>query len=172
MKDSLINYYKNISQYYSSLHNHKEVSAWAGLALHIGFCGLVIGIKAPPSLETTFEIILTIITIIVFILVLLYVRNQLAMKDRAGGLAGAALLLMTELIGKRNVNIRSYLTLVASTNTKAQSEHILPERLIREMEHLNARATGERNITRSMIYGLLILSTWSVLVIRWLSILP
>ena len=69
MKDKVIQYYENTRQYYGTYHNHKEVSAWAGLALYVLFTGLVNWISLPDKYKIASVHILTAFVIFVSILV-------------------------------------------------------------------------------------------------------
>src|SRR2546423_895761 len=98
MKKELMDYFKTVLDYYGKYHNHKEVSAWAGLVLQIAFCAFAIRFplnqsKHKISLALTFVCVIVIVAILIFV----YIKNQLEMKDKGGAWAGAALFFLTEV---------------------------------------------------------------------------
>lgn len=171
-KKFLLDYYDSTCQYYGAYHNHKETCAWAGLALHLIFCGLILSADVPTKHRITATIGFTVIVLLVAFFVLVYVRNQLAMKDRAGALAGAAKHLLAEILVKQDSELRleDYLNIVESADTKAQSSHVLPERLLQKADLLNTRARGYQDRTRLMIHTLLFLTTVSTIAIKWILV--
>jgi hypothetical protein len=42
MKSELLDYFKALMDFYGKYHNHKEVSAWGALVLHLGVCAAVL----------------------------------------------------------------------------------------------------------------------------------
>jgi len=90
MKQLLVNYYDSLRQHYGEYHNHKEISAWGGLALHLLFCGVVVSADTPYDHETTIAVGFTVIVALVAFFVFVYIRNQLKMKDDGGAYSAAA----------------------------------------------------------------------------------
>lgn len=170
MKQFLVNYYADTSQYYGTYHNHKEISAWAGLALHVLFCGLAIRADIPANLRLITTTALTVSVLLVGLFAFRYIKNQLEMKDRAGALAGAAGILLVEILrtDETKLNPDDYLRVIESSDTKAQSSHVLPDRLLKKADVLNTRGRGFQDRTRSMIYSLLALSTVAVIGLKWI----
>ena len=174
MKEYLLKYYADTCQYYGTYHNHKEISAWAGLALHVLFCGLIITrTDIPANLWLSTTLALTVAVILVAFFAFRYIWNQLEMKDRAGALAGAAGFLLVEILRteESKLNPDDYLLVVESADTKAQSSHVLPDRLLKKADVLNTRGRGFQDRTRWMIYILLALSTISVIGLKWIVVI-
>lgn len=172
MKEFLVNYYENTRQYYGTYHNHKEDSAWAGLALHVLFCGLIIRADIPANLELASGIGLTFAVLMIALLVFRYIQNQLEMKDLAGAYAAAAFYLLVEILRKKEaeLNLNDYLTIKESPDTRAQSTHVLPACLLRKARILDTRGRWFQDRTRSTIYALLVLSTVSVIGLKWMEV--
>ena len=173
MKDKVIQYYENTRQYYGTYHNHKEVSAWAGLALYVLFTGLVNWISLPDKYKIASVHILTAFVIFVSILVYRYISTQIKMKDLAGAYAATSAVFLSELISdeKSEDELKKYMEVEESADTSAQSMHVLPKKFLRKSEILNTRGRGFQDTTRSMIYGILILVTILVLVVKWVQAL-
>ena len=64
-----------------------------------------------------------------------------------------------------------YLLVVESSDTKAQSSHVLPDRLLKKANVHDTHGRGFQDRTRSMIYSLLVLSTAAVVGLKWMVIL-
>lgn len=80
MKEKVAQYYEDTRKYYSSYHNHKETSAWAGLILYVLFCGAVTKLDAPSSSVHWFNVGFSIFVIAIAILIFFYVKNQFSLK--------------------------------------------------------------------------------------------
>ena len=169
MKDKVVQYYENTRQYYGTYHNHKEVSAWAGLALYVLFAGIVNWVRLPDKFKITIVVVLTVFVILVFILVYRYISTQIKMKDLAGAYAGTSSVFLSELISGEisEDELKQYIEIEDSADTSAQSKHVLPKKFLKKSEILNTRGRGFQDTTRSMIYGILFLVTILVLVVKW-----
>ena len=171
MKKFLADYYDNTRQYYGTYHNHKEISAWAGLALYVLFCGFVVRAEVPSNVQLLATTCITIAVVVAAWFVFRYVENQLAMKDQGGALAGAAAFLLAEILRTDESKLKpdDYLVVVESPDTTPQSKHVLPDRLLQKAAVLNTRARGFQDRTKWMIYGLLALSTVSFIGLKWIA---
>ncbi|MBU4308102.1 MAG: hypothetical protein L6428_15870 [Candidatus Aminicenantes bacterium] len=169
MKEKVIEYYENTRQYYGTYHNHKELSAWGGLALYVLFASLINWVRLPDTCKTVWALGLTVSVLVGVILVYRYISTQLEMKDLAGAYAAAAFLFLADLIvsDKDDKELREYLRVEESTDTHAQSSHVLPEIFLKKAKILNTRGRGFQDTTRSMIYGILILVTVLIIAIKW-----
>ena len=173
MKNNIIQYYENTRLYYGTYHNHKEVSAWAGLALYVLFVGLVNWVILPDKYMLLSLIILSVFVIVVSILVYRYISAQIEMKDLAGAYSATAFIFLSELIAKdmNEEELKKYMNIEDSADTKAQSSHVLPKIFLLKSEIMNTRGRGFQDTTRSMIYSILILVTVLILVVKWINIL-
>jgi len=169
MKDKIIQYYENTRQYYGTYHNHKEVSAWAGLVLYVLFAVLVNSVSLPDKYKILTVHILTLFVITVSILVYRYISTQIKMKDLAGAYAATAFIFLSELISeeKSEDELKQYLKIEESADKSAQSSYVLPNVFLKKSAIMNKRGRGFQDTTRSMIYGILILVTILVLVVKW-----
>lgn len=172
MKKDLIVYYADTSKYYATYHNHKEICAWAGLVLYVLFLGLVTRADIPPEHKLITTRAVTAPVLLVTLLVFFYIRNQLEMKDLGGALSGAAGRLLLEIIRTEESKLKldDYLSVGGSPDTNAQSSYVLPKRLRDLANELNKGGRGFQDRTRSMIYGLLALSTVTIIGLKWIGI--
>lgn len=172
MKKDVIEFYKDAKNFNGSYHNHKEVSAWAGLVLYMLFCGLVLSADISGVYAFQATIGATVFLLAIMFCVYLHIRNQLAMKDIGGATAGAASLLLTEIIQKEDAEfpVGHYMNVAKSNDKNAQSSHFLPAELIKKRELINSKGRGFQDRTRLAIYLLLILSSALVLSVIWLRL--
>jgi len=170
MKNYLVEYYDNTSQYYGSYHNHKEISAWAGLVLHMLFCQSIIQVGLPQNQKIIGAASYSIVMFIAALFVFLYIQNQLLMKDRAGALAGAAKYILAEIIQKeeQDLDVSHYMAIEESSDVHAQSSHVLPHILLSKSEVMNIRARGFQDKTKWMVYTLLWFSACLTIGFKWL----
>ena len=174
MKQEVISYYENTRQYYRSYHDHKEVSAWAGLVLYMVFIGVVNWIKIPNKNEILIMTLVSIFVIVISILVYRYISTQIKMKDLAGAYAATSFVFLSEIIQNEQIGnneLIDYLKISESADTNAQSNHVLPKIFLNKSVILNTRGRGFQDRTRSMIYGILISVTIFILIIKWWNIL-
>ncbi|MGS2718499.1 hypothetical protein ACVBE9_10025 [Eionea flava] len=171
MRDELIKYYENSRAHYTAYHNHKELSAWAGLVLFVFISGFINLIKLPDNHKIETAVILTFFVITISFLVYRYISNQLVMKDLGGAYAAAAVSFITDFVAQRieDNELSKYLEVEELPETHAQSKLVLPIRYIKKAEILNTRARGFQDTTRTMIYGLLLSVTIIVLASKWLQ---
>ena len=173
MRDKLIDYYENCRSHYTTYHNHKEISAWAGLALFVFFAGFVNLIKVPETLKFEGALIVTLLVCVVALLVFRYISAQLEMKDVGGSYVAAAIAFITDLISGEisDEKLHEYLHVKESPDLKAQSRHVLPQKFIEKAEVLNTRGRGFQDTTKAMIYGILALVAMLLITSKWIQVL-
>jgi hypothetical protein len=173
MKDHIIKYYDSAQSYYGTYHNQKEVSAWAGLVLHVLFLGFVSRIEAPKHYYDEITLSIIVVSLLVSVLTYRYISNQLKMKDQAGAHAGAAKFLLAKVMleDESQIDAKWYLEVEDSDDLDAQSSHVLPAKMLAKSKALNTRARGFQDRTKNMIYAILFLSSVFVIAIRYVDIL-
>ena len=173
MKKDLLDVYGKMAQHWASYHNHKEVSAWAGLALYFMFILVFLAADLPTNGRILAASGMTVAILIVLWPVTIYIKNQLELKDKGGALDGAAWKLLAEIARiPENVLIAdTYLEVTDSDDPMAQSSHTHPKRLVDEADIINSRGRGHQDVTRRMIYCLLLISTLCSIGLIWLRAL-
>lgn len=174
MKKELMDYFKVLLDHYAKYHNHKEVSAWAGLVLYIAFCAFAIRFPpAPSSKHTVFlALAIAVVVVIVSVLVFLYIQNQLKMKDTSGAWVVAALWYLTEITcaDEQSLNCEKYPVHPSeSIDRRAQATPALPKMFLDKAEILNKQGRGFQDRTRWLIYSLLFVSTACVVGLKILE---
>jgi len=169
MRSKIINYYENHRSHYSSYHNHKEVSAWAGLALFVFFSGIVNLVTIPSNYELLAVRAITVLVLIVTFLVYRYISTQLKMKDLGGAYTAASICLINDLISESITDdeLSDYLIVEEAPDVEAQSRQVLPSKLLKKAEVLNTRGRGFQDTTRLMIYSILSLVSVLVICSKW-----
>jgi uncharacterized membrane protein YraQ (UPF0718 family) len=91
------------------------------------------------------------------------------MKDLAGAYVAASFVFLSELIlGKvPNDKLNEYMEIEESDDISAQSSHFLPKIFLKKSKVLNTIGREFQDTTKSMIYGILILVTILVLLVKW-----
>jgi len=175
MKKYVIDYYENTRQYYGKYHDHKEISAWSGLVAHILFCTFIV--LANPTVQTIqskflMTIGFTISVIVESKLLLIYIRNQLDLKDMGGSYVAGSLSILAELIDKdyNGKELREYLRVKERKEKKYQSTYVLPNELLERAKKYSSKGTGAQDLTRKMNTKVLIISAISVIFYRWIII--
>lgn len=165
MKKSLVDYYETTSTFYGSYQSHKEIVAWAGLVLHVLFCGLMTRIEMPPEFISVGSIWLIGFILVIAFLVYRYIKNQLLMKRNASAFGAAAKFFVSEIMqmDENSPDLVTYIKIGESGDTMSQAQHVLPEKLRDKAEIIRARGPGEQKTTEFLIYSLLVFSTISVI---------
>ena len=107
--------------------------------------------------------------IAVSILVFRYISTQIKMKDLAAAYAATSFVFLSELIsGEKNEGeLKQYIEIEESSDTSAKSSHHLSKLFLKKSEILKTRGRGFQDTTKSMIYGILILVTIPILIVKW-----
>ena len=173
MKDNIIQYYENTRKYYGTYHNFKELSAWGGLVLYVIFAGTVNMVDLPDKHKILAMHILTLFVITISILVYRYISTQLKLKDSGGAYAATALIFLSELISgeKTEDELKKYMKIEKSNDKGIQSPHVLPKIFFEKSKEMNKEGRGFQDKIRTAIYGILILVTILVLVLKWANTL-
>lgn len=170
-KEDILNYYRNIQIHYATYHNHKEFSAWGGLVLYVLFCGMIIKASFPSEHLKITAILLLIAVLGVSFTIIFYIKNQLLMKDLGGATSSAAILLQSEIMQAKKSNLNKYMEIEESSDLKAQSSHVLPKILIKKRDHLNSKGRMFQDSTKMAIYTLISVSTFSLILLKWVSLI-
>ncbi|MCG9577889.1 hypothetical protein L1D14_16875 [Vibrio tubiashii] len=170
-KDEAVRFYENMRSHYATYYNNKEIAAWAGLVLYVLFCSLIIGSSLPTEHEGITAALLFIAVLGVTYTVFVYIRNQLTMRDIGGATCSAALLIQSEILLSDKTDFSEYIIVVESSDCKAQSSHALPSFLIQKRDLMNAKGRGFQDASRLSIYSLMAVSIFSVILLKYVSLL-
>ncbi len=173
MREDLIKYYESTRTHYTSYHNHKEISAWAGLLLFVFISGLVNKIELLSDYKIYSAIGISVFIILITCLIFRYISVQLAMKDLGGSYVAASITFITELLSGKisDDDLNKYLEVKELPEKNAQSKLVLPIKFIEKAEVMNTRARGFQDTTRTTIYGILFSISLLVVVTKWIRVL-
>ena len=155
--EHLFGYFKVLMDRQGKYHDHKEVTVWAALVLYLILCAATLRTLVLKSSPVVGFIIIFIFLFISVILVNLYIRKQLELKDIAGSQVAAATYYMTMIVTDGSIG-EEFTTIEQNSNTQIQSPHVLPGSFIKKANWLNTQGRGAQVTTRLFIYGLL----WTV----------
>lgn len=168
----LFDYFKALMDRQGKYHDHKEVSAWAGLVLHLLFCFAMLRVEIP---KTSGYLGLVFVVVAVFAAAYVafkYIRNQLELKDRAGSLTAAATYYMSKMVSDSEGALDEPLTPIKqSADTQMQSSHVLSQSFDEKARWLNTQGRGAQDATRRYTYGLLITVSVFVIVFKFVQVL-
>ena len=152
----LLDYLKALLDRYGKYHDHKEISAWAGIVLYFVFCVAILRVEVPTSPGALGFWVIAVAVFVAAILATLYIRKQLELKDVAGSQAGAATYFMTKLVTSETGKHDEPLTAISqSTDTEIQSPHVLPDSFVKKAQWLNTQGRCAQAKTRMLTYFLL-----------------
>lgn len=159
MKNQVIQFYESTRQYYLTYHNHKELSAWAGLGLEGLICTIITAATLKGN-QCLINYILAIFEIIMCIFLYKYINNQLIMKQIGADYTAAATLILSEIIlaEESNFDSNKYLRINKHIDNKnAQSAYVLPEYLLAKSKDLHDKGSGFHDKTKRTITILFVL---------------
>ena len=173
MKNDLVKFYEDMRRTYNAYHNHKEVSAWAALVLHLTFCAALLRFKSEGAESTKFSVILTLYTLVQTTLICIYMDAQFVMKEEGAAFSAAATILQLRLIRLKSYTVRSlhnYARLIPPSRRNddySQAEHCLPEMLLRRYRRMLKKGAGAHRLTRRIAITMPGFVTTMFLLGRW-----
>lgn len=165
-RDTLIEYYKHISDYYNTDHNHKELLAWAGLVFFFGFCAVISQVEklsCTPCIENN---VISLLTVVVAFMIVYFMSNQFFLRDQAGDYSAAALKTILDLMDANlsEEDLQDYCIPNTVLNlSKSIAPHVLSKKLIENFKILENKGNKLRKKTKTLAYLLLVISTLLVI---------
>lgn len=164
-ENQLLDYFKAIADRQGKYHDHKEVSAWAGLVLHLIFCGALLRVDVPTKCPQLAFLLVFVAVLLAALFSYLYIRKQLDLKDIAGSQAAAATYFMSSMATSVDGELHEPLTPIKqSTDTKFQWKHVMPASFVEKSDWLNTQGKGAHDATRVYVYLLLITASIFIVV--------
>lgn len=169
-KQVAIEYLQEIRQHYNEYHEHKEKSAWAGVALYVLFSGTLLPIQLRGPNEVVYDVVYTAFILMVATLVFLYIRNQFDLKDEGRVYVAATMQLTTELIAmdEQEFEASDFFQLPATENRQYDSDEILPDAILERADEFRHPTTRFRpsDISKILCYLIVIILTAGLLAAR------
>jgi hypothetical protein len=172
MKKNVIDFYENTRQLNSVYHNHKEVSAWAGLVLYGVVSTLIISLPIPKINSLLMTLGLLAAQCFFLALFTMFTYNQLRMKNVANNFVAASTRLLSDIILEKDHEFKAekYMRVEPSGHTHSQQDHTLPTLLLKKAKDFDSKGKGFHNTTVFTIVGLYIFMTILVLFCRLLML--
>ncbi len=145
IKADVLKYLSDARAHYAAYHNHKEVSAWAGVLLYVIFATQIA--FAPSELLKTDAAVCSayLLVVILWLVVLLYLYIQLDLRRWAANCIGAALLLGTEYLTKEQKDIKAEdWSLKDIPDAGHHSPHVLPKIVFDKAQELDRKGHRAR----------------------------
>ena len=150
----LLDYFKSLMDRQGKYHDHKEVSAWAGVVLYFVFCGAILRTELMLKCPLLGFLFISLAALGGAISATLYVRNQLRLKDIAGSQTAAAIYYMSVII--TNGQLTEAMTAIPqSADAQVQSSHVLPASFLEKASWLNTQGRRAQDRTRLFAYVLM-----------------
>lgn len=170
-KQDAIEYLQDIRQHYNEYHEHKEKSAWAGVALYVLFAGTLLPIQLRGPDEIAYDVIYTAFILIVATLVFMYIRNQFDLKNEGRVYVAAAMQLTTEIMAmdEQEFEASDFFKLPEAENQRYDSDEILPDSVLQRADEFRHPTTRLRpsDISKFLCYLIIITLTGGLLAARF-----
>lgn len=170
-KQDAIEYLQDIREHYNNYHEHKEKSAWAGVALYVLFAGTLLPIQLRGPNEIAYDILYTSFILIVATLVFLYVRNQFDLKNEGRVYVAAAMQLTTEIMAMddQEFEANDFFKLPETEDQEYDSDEILPNQVLNKADEFRHPTThfGPSDISKFLCYLIITTLTGGLLATRF-----
>ena len=126
-REEVLKYLNDMRQHYATYHNHKEIMAWAGVALYFV---LLAGLIRAPGLGGSWalKLIGVIAVICIAIVVRNYVSKQFSLKSYAANAVAACAYLYADLVAKVDKTpAAGDFDITPTTDKCGQSPYVLPK---------------------------------------------
>jgi hypothetical protein len=169
-RTDILKYISDTRGHYMTYHNHKEVSAWAGVVLYVLATAQIALVKKEALATPRAAVALTTFVAILFGLVLVYLKTQFDLRREAANYVGALHYLNVEyLTTEFNADHWQLIPLAQwhCVKTKSQSRLVLPARVKELALAINQHGQKSRIRLQYAAYSIVILATFAVLIRLW-----
>ncbi len=128
IKADVLKYLSDIRADYSAYHNHKEVSAWAGVALYVIFISQLLFAKDDLLKEPLILVAVSLLLVLLLVATIIYLNIQFRLRHEAANYANASIALSAEFLRKEEKDIKECdFLLEDEADAGHHSPHILPK---------------------------------------------
>lgn len=169
-KADLLKYLADTRAHYAAYHNHKEVSAWAGVVLYVVFAVQVAFARDDMLRSDAFVIAAWVLSMIFFLSILIYLHTQLRLRHEASNYVAALLCLGAEYLCKDSTEIKEEVWVVEpKPDAGHHSPQILPKEVLHKALEMDRVGHGGRRKLEAAAYVIVVVSFLSGVVRLWLS---
>lgn len=167
--DNIARYLGDVASQYGAYHQHKETSAWAGVAL---FVTLIIWLLNTSSKHTSYSLVIRcgFSTVIVLLLLafIVYLRQQFRARKRAADIVAACLSLRAEIIGQDSptINRSDYLP-PNRGDTESQSSHVISKAVLDRADQLAGLGQEARRRLELAAYAIVVIVVGFAIAALW-----
>ena len=128
IKSDVLKYLSDTRAHYAAYHNHKEVSAWAGVALYVLLIVQILFAKDEFLKSSGIIAGTSILIVILLVVMLLYLKTQFSLRREAANYVAALLYLSAHHLRSNENDIQQENFLIAvKTDSGHHSPQILPK---------------------------------------------
>lgn len=168
-KTDVLKYLADARAHYAAYHNHKEVSAWAGVVLYVVFTAQIIFAREETLNSQGVVCTVWVLSIIFFLSFLLYLHTQLCLRHEAANYVAALLVLSAEYLGKEDAEIKEADWLVEpKADAGHHSPQILPKQVLNKALEMDRVGHGSRRKLEAAAYVIVVVSFLASIVRLWL----
>jgi uncharacterized protein (TIGR02246 family) len=145
IKAEVLKYLSDMRADYSAYHNHKEVSAWAGVALYVIIISQLFFAKDDLLREPLILMAASVLLALLFVATIIYLKTQFYLRREAANYNGACIALSAEVLTKADEDIKEDDYLLESKvkdDAGHHSPHILPKLITKKADEL--RTVGQK----------------------------
>jgi hypothetical protein len=168
-REEVLKFLSDTQSHWSTYHNHKETSAWAGLVLYVFLLGQIInavdkGIASSCAIKTA-----TILVILVSgIIICIYLYEQFSLRKRGADFVAACFYLESQFLSNPEQQPKSSDFVPPSSEDKRlQSSYCLPEIVLSTADKMASKGQGARSKLEYCAYGLVLVISLLALVRIW-----
>lgn len=169
-REEILKYLSDLQSHYAAYHNHKETTAWGGVALFFLLLpNLTTVIGAGPSLSCPTICAATFGIIAITVVMIMYMHQQFALRRRGGDLVAASCFLRAGYIaGTTMIDVKQFAPPVTG-HGPMKSGYCLPIVVLDKANELEKQGQGALYTLENCGYALIIficlfciMKLWSV----------
>lgn len=158
-REEILKFLGDTQSHYANYHNHKEVSAWAGLLLYVALLAQFIS-TAEKIIAGSFT--MTVISIVVVpvagIFLGVFLGVQFYLRRKAASYVAACISLRSKYLSEPDKEIEvSKFAPPSSKHTRSESDRCLPEIVLSEAGNMESGCFKWRCLLEVCVYGVIVL---------------
>jgi len=164
-KAEILKYLADTRSHYAAYHNHKEVSAWAGVVLYVVFAVQVAFARDEMFKSKPIVYAACLLSVVFFLIILAYLKTQFRLRRDAANYVAALLYLGVEYLGKDDATLKKEekdedmrWILEAKHDVGHHSEQVLPKLVLTKALEMDDVGHGDRKKLEAAAYGIVVLS--------------
>jgi len=167
-KADLLKYLTDTRAHYAAYHNHKEVSAWAGVVLYVVFAVQIAFARDEMLRSYTFVIAAWILSVVFLVAILIYLHTQFRLRRMAANYVAALQYLVADYLGKDDKEIKEADWVVdPKLDVGHHSAQVLPKHVLNKALEMDRVGHGSRRKLEAAAYVIVAVSFFAGAVRLW-----